>query len=305
MRRVRGSSARDPGACSRLDSELVDELSASRAIRGERISLATASIESEHLERARLFAKRILRDKSIELADEIRVTTAREVSLDPAFQHHESQLVQARGLGCQDALVCDVGERWPSPQCEALMKQHRTVLRAAALEEFRAVGRKPLEAMKIRRVVLHPKHVAWLARLDRTPPERLSKLRNVPLEDVLGSLGRVVGPDLVDELRGRDDLAGVKQEDCEHDGAAARRRASAAARPRVPRAGRRTRYSVRTRATVTARSALDDELEHGIPRNGHPGCAEHTQELRARSQAATDTKQHRIRGAETTCEFVS
>src|SRR6185503_5019414 len=135
-----------------------------------------APIESQHLQRTRTLAERVLGRERLELAHELGVTPARKVSLDSSFERHESELVESGGRRPQHSFVGYVCESRPAPEPERVPQQHHRVRGVPSLEELGTVGYESLEAMEIERVVLYPQQVPRLAGLDGLAAELLAEL---------------------------------------------------------------------------------------------------------------------------------
>ena len=59
-------------------------------------------------------------DECLELGDELRVTSEREIRLDPLLERDGAQLLEPRDLGLGERLVEEVRERRPAPERECL-----------------------------------------------------------------------------------------------------------------------------------------------------------------------------------------
>jgi hypothetical protein len=101
--------------CSRLDSEFIDKGRTSYSVSGERVGLAATAVESEHLQRTRPLAERVLGRERLELTDELGVASARKVGRDSTLECHEPELVEPGGCLTQQSLVGDVRQGRPAP----------------------------------------------------------------------------------------------------------------------------------------------------------------------------------------------
>jgi hypothetical protein len=162
--------------CSWLDSELIDKRCTSYSVSGECVGLTATAVESQHLQRTRSLAERVLGRERLELAHELGVTSARKISLDSALERHEPELVEPGGCLTQHSFLGDVRQSRPAPERKRFPQQHRCVLGSPSLEELGTVGHKPLEAMEIKRVVFYSQQVARVARLDGLAAELLAEL---------------------------------------------------------------------------------------------------------------------------------
>ena len=182
-----------------LDAESVDERRARRLVRLERLGLAARPVQREHQLGAEVLAERMLPHERLQLADQLRVPSVREVELDPLLEAREAELLQTGDLGLGEALVGEVRERISAPQLERLPR-----LSAVAQE---------LEAGEIELVRLEPQQVSARLRLEALPSEHLPQLRDVDLQRLSRRLRRLLVPEGLDQPLLRDHAVRVH---CEH-----------------------------------------------------------------------------------------
>ena len=106
------------------------------------------AVEREHVLRAEPFAKRVLGDQRLELADDVAVMPEREVGLDPPFECGEAELLEARALVPGERLR-ELGERRPAPERERATQQLPRLPRLVLRERLPAVGDGALEAGQV------------------------------------------------------------------------------------------------------------------------------------------------------------
>ena len=131
---------------ARVDAELLDQDPAPLLIGLERLGLASRAVERDHQLPARPLAQRILGDKRLELADDLRVSPQREIGLDALLDRREAQLLEPRDRRLGEVVVGEVPERRTAPQVERLAKQRRPTLRVPRGAGTRPVLHEPLEA---------------------------------------------------------------------------------------------------------------------------------------------------------------
>src|SRR5262249_48647754 len=112
----------------RLDSQLVDQRSARRAVRGEGVGLSATAVAGEHLQGAGSLAEWVLGRQLFELAHELGLASASEIRLDASLESHEPELVEPGGCLPQDAFVDDVCQGWTTPEPKRLSQERRRVL---------------------------------------------------------------------------------------------------------------------------------------------------------------------------------
>ena len=103
---------------TRLDPELIHEHLSRVLVHAQRVGLATRAVEGEHELSASALPEWLLGHERLELADEIRVSTQREASLDRFLAGDEVQLLEPGDLGLRERRVGEVGECRPAPESE-------------------------------------------------------------------------------------------------------------------------------------------------------------------------------------------
>ncbi len=132
----------------------------------------------------------MLAHERLQLADQLRVPSVREVELDPLLEACEAKLLQTGDLGLGEALVGEVRQRISAPQLERLPR-----LSAVAQE---------LETGEIELVRLEPQQVSARFRLQTLPSEHLPQLRDVDLQRLSRRLRRLLVPEGLDQPLLRD-----------------------------------------------------------------------------------------------------
>ncbi len=130
---------------ARLDPELVDEHRPRVAIRLERLRLTAGRVERPHQRRARPLAQRVLADEGFELGDELRVTSEREVGVDPQLERAHAELLEPDDLRLGPVRVRKLGERRSAPELECVAKELRRGLGRCSLR----LVHQPLEREEI------------------------------------------------------------------------------------------------------------------------------------------------------------
>ena len=125
-----------------------------------------------------------------------------------------AKLLEPRDLRLRERLVEEVGERRPAPERERLAQR---ALGSAASPPSSAA--RPSCARRAKRWTSTRSGRARArspARGSRsTGPERLAELRDVDLHRMRGRLGRIAGPERLDEPVDRDDAPGLEREHSE------------------------------------------------------------------------------------------
>ena len=165
-------------------------------------------------------------DEGLELGDERRLPTERELCVHPLLEHREPQLLEpfARRLG--ERLVGEIGERRPAPELERVAKERRLGAPVATRTRRGGLGCQVLEAGKVEVVVTNREQVAGRPRLDRfRRAERAPELGDLPLHLRDRGDGRAPGVQLVREPLDRHDAVRAAAAGSPASPAAAARRA--------------------------------------------------------------------------------
>ena len=197
-RRICCSSVRSSAEGSRPSSS---RAARAVAVGGERIRLATRTVEGEHLVGAKALAMRMGRNESLELGGERVVASGDEVGGDAGLERAESGFLEPRSLRLGKRLGGDVGERRPAPERECLARLPG--------------GNEVLEALDVALALLDAEHVARCAGHDPVGAERVAKRVDMHLERVRALAGGASPPDPVDQPVGRDRLVGMEQQERE------------------------------------------------------------------------------------------
>ena len=150
----------------------------------------------------------MLVDERVELADHLRVAADGDLRLGTLLDELEAQLAETRDLGLRERLVGELGQRVAAKKGERLAQQPcapRRIARPRLVDQHADTG-------QIELIRLQADPVAGRARLDRLGAERLAELRDEVLERRRRGRRRLTGPERVDQAVGRDDAAGVEQE---------------------------------------------------------------------------------------------
>ena len=197
-----------------LETELRDHRPPRVLIGRQRIGLPARAVEREHQLLAEAFAERILGDEALQLRDGGRVTSEREVGLDPVLDRAQPELLEPPDLALSEVLVRELGQCRPPPQAERLTKEIVRPRRVALLQRAPPFSRELLEPHEVEGRALERQAVAGRLRLEQVllGPERLSERRDVVTDDLAGSRRRSLAPQVVDDPVGRDHLARVEQQ---------------------------------------------------------------------------------------------
>jgi hypothetical protein len=151
-------------------------------------------------------------DQALELADEVRMASEREVGLDPLFEGTQAQLLQPRDLRLGKRLVGEVVQRRSSPQPERVAEDPGGLCCLSGRQGLSALLEQRLEAARVDRLRLDAEQVARRAGHDQAVSERAANLRDGVLEHLRGRRRRLLSPEAVHEPVARDDLVRVQDQ---------------------------------------------------------------------------------------------
>ena len=199
-----------------VEAELVDEGGSRVLVRAERVGLAAGAVEREHQQPADVLAERMLAREHLQLGDGLRVPAEREVGLEAVLQRDEAKLLEPGDLVAGERLEREVPERRAAPQAERPAEDVGRLARVIRGEQAAALLEQALEHAGVETVVLETQHVARWLRLEHARAEGLAQARHVDLDGLERGRGRTLAPELVDERRGRDELARPHEQQREH-----------------------------------------------------------------------------------------
>ena len=230
---------------ARLDPELVDERAPRVLVHLERLGLPARPVEREHQLAAEPLAQRMLRDERLELADELGVAPELELGVDPLLERRQPQLLEPRDLRLRERLEREVGERLARARARA----PRAELRARARPRAAARASRRVASKRSRSICSGStrEHVAGRPRHERRRRRAACAAATTKFwSDVAAVRGGCSPQSASIEPVGRDDPAGVEEEEREHAALllAAERDDAVLPRPRAARAGG-TRSSAR------------------------------------------------------------
>ena len=107
-----------PQRLARLDPQLLDERPSSVLVDVQRLRLTVATVEGEHELRAQPLLQWVLRDKRLELRDEVDVPAERQVDVDPLDQRAQAKLLEPTDFVLGERLVGELCEWRAAPHRE-------------------------------------------------------------------------------------------------------------------------------------------------------------------------------------------
>ena len=202
----------------RSEAELVREQAVELLIDAQRIRMPAAAVQRDHLQLARALAERIRADRRLDKRQGLPVPAQCQLRDGELLDRVQPKILQPADGVPGELLEGKVRQRLTPPELQRLPEQRSSPLRivrsvAASLRD------EALEQQRVYRIGVGLDQVARCAGDDRplSPDrlERLSKPGHIDLDRVRRGTGRVVGPDQLDQAVGRDDLAGVQEQDRE------------------------------------------------------------------------------------------
>src|SRR5581483_6748133 len=196
---------------ARLEPERVHERPAALPVDLERVRLPARAVEGEHQLASQPLAQRLRADERLELGNELGVAAERELRLGALLHERQPQLAQARDLRLRERLVRELRERLAAPDRERLAEEPRPARRIAGT----GLVDEPADEGEVELPGLEAEDVSRRPPLDRIGAERLAELRDEVLQRRRRGRRRLARPERVDQPVGRDDPAGVEEEQSE------------------------------------------------------------------------------------------
>ena len=196
---------------ARLQSELPRQLVPGRPVGAQGLRLTSGPVEREHELPPQALTEGMVGDQDLQLADEIRMATGGEIGVDALLERDEAQLLKSGDLRLQPPLVDQVGQRWAAPQCERLVQLARRRDRVGQ-------ARLAAQPLKVRKVELGRTDAQDVPRRPRVEPVRAqlrAQPRDIGLDALRGRRRRRLLPQVGEQAIGRDDLAGVQDQNRE------------------------------------------------------------------------------------------
>jgi hypothetical protein len=195
-----------------LHAELLHEVPASRPVRREGVRLTSRAVQRKHELPPERLPERVLRDERLQLADEARVATKSEVSLDSKLQCGEPEVVEARGRDVRERFSLNACEHGAAPERERLAKEARSFLRSPRVQRLATEVDHALEHERVDPCAVDAEEVPVLASLQQSVAELAAESRDVHLQGLPRGPRRAGAPELVHETVGRNDLVRVEDE---------------------------------------------------------------------------------------------
>jgi hypothetical protein len=158
-------------------------------------------------------AQRHFSDEPSKVGHERQMTTTGELGIDPPFESHGPKLVEPCPVSSSRARCCEIRKRGAAPEGERDRQGIGGCLRIGGGRCVGRFGKESLEAPEVDDAALRTEPVAVRLRLDTVDAKCTTQARHVDPNRVLRTGGRIVAPNLVDEVVRRDGLADVQHED--------------------------------------------------------------------------------------------
>ena len=197
-----------PELLAELETQLVAEQGPRPLVGGQRVGLASRPVEREHQVAPQALAVRMRGHEGVELVDQARGLSQLERSRLAVLAGCQMQLLESLGPDPEVAVVGMTGQGRAAPQrqggAEPLVRRSGV----APGEGLPAVADESFEAVGVERVGLDVEDVATRTAADRRiVAEHRSEARDVGAQGGRRSVGRLAGPELVDQVVRRDDAA--------------------------------------------------------------------------------------------------
>ena len=201
---------------SRINPQFAVEDLARLLVHVEGLGLPSRTVERQHQARVEDLAQRHFANEPSKVGDELQMTTTGELGIDPPFEGDGPKFVEPCTVSSSRVGSCEIRERGAAPQGERDRQGIGGGLRIANGECSGRLGKEGLEAPEIDVAFLGAQPVAVRLRLDAGDAECPTQARHVDPNRVPRTGGRIVAPDLIDEVVRRDGLADVQDKEREN-----------------------------------------------------------------------------------------
>ena len=151
----------------------------------------------------------------LELGNDFRVPTQREIRVDPHLRASQPKLLEAGDLGLGEALVADVGKGGSAPEGQGTAQGLRRSGRVAVRELVTTSRREFLETLRIAPSRFEQQSIAAWLRKDDIRADDLAQPRNEDLNGVVRILREAFTPELLDRPVDGNCLGWMDQEESE------------------------------------------------------------------------------------------
>jgi hypothetical protein len=226
---------------SGLDAELLHEPGASGLEGRQCVGLPPAAIERQHLQLHQALLEGMRDDQRVQLPQQLAVAAKLKIELDPLDDRSQALLLELRPLGGKQTVRAHSPERLSAPETERLVDPLPSDSRLTVRARPMRLAERLLPAVDIALARLHIQSVAVRlidepAAVTASLAQRLAQARDMHLQAVTRSRGRVLAPQLVDQpLSGHDATAHQRQDRKQRAGPLTSQPYRPATRPRLDR----------------------------------------------------------------------
>ncbi len=183
-------------------------------VRLQRLRLPSTPVQREHQLPPKPLPERVLRDEVLQLADDARMTSERQVGVDAVLEDGETRLLETNGRPFGDGLVREVAQRRAAPQRERVPERGGRRTGVSRRESRLALHCMTFEAPRVDGLGIDDQRVAAGPGLDHTGivAERPAQHGHRHLQPGRGT-GVVRSPQLLDHPVGGHDLPRVQHEE--------------------------------------------------------------------------------------------
>ena len=134
---------------ARIETQLLCEDPSTLLVHLQRLSLASRTVQRQHVLCAQSLPERVGLDEPLQLHDKGRVPPAREVCFDTLLERREPELLQTRDLRLGEGLICELRQGWTSPELEGCAKRGRGTCGITCRECRPSLFDKPLKPRRV------------------------------------------------------------------------------------------------------------------------------------------------------------
>src|SRR5919198_28217 len=137
-----------------------------------------------------MLAYGVLDDERLELTNQLRVSSERELRFEPLLEGGEAHFLEPFDRASRKGLVAEIRERRAAPQRQRLAEEIRRALRLPLRQGPTTFSRQALEPAEVELIRVETKAITGRRRFNLSQRQRLPELRHLTLHLRDGSDGR-------------------------------------------------------------------------------------------------------------------
>ena len=195
-----------------LEAQFVGQGAADSLIRLQRVGLPPGPIQSDHQLARQPFAQRVLAGQRVEFGDHQGVTAGSQIRLDSILERSKPCLLQTSRLVLSKCVIGKVRQRRTAPQRQRTLQMPGGRGPILSLERAPPLGHQFLESVDVEMTAVERYYVTVTLGPQHFVTKRTAQLRDIPLDQLGRTPGRVLLPQRVNDPVRAQHLAAVHEQ---------------------------------------------------------------------------------------------